>query len=224
MDFKIFQEKIEATDTTLVAVSKTHGPQRIQNIYDLGQRDFGENKVQEMLEKKKVLPDDIRWHMIGHLQSNKVKYIVPFIHLIHSLDRISLAKEINRQARIAERDVSVLLQIKIAKEDSKFGINPNDIEQFMQSYLNKNYNNIRIRGVMGMATFTDDETQIRKEFELLERIFAQLKNQYFPADESFRIKSYGMSDDHELAIETGSNMVRVGSLIFGQRNYTNYPS
>lgn len=224
MDFKIFQEKIEATDTTLVAVSKTHGPQRIQNIYDLGQRDFGENKVQEMLEKKKVLPDDIRWHMIGHLQSNKVKYIVPFIHLIHSLDRISLAKEINRQARIAERDVSVLLQIKIAKEDSKFGINPNDIEQFMQSYLNKNYNNIRIRGVMGMATFTDDETQIRKEFELLERIFAQLKNQYFPTDESFRIKSYGMSDDHELAIETGSNMVRVGSLIFGQRNYTNYPS
>ncbi len=224
MDFKIFQEKIEATDTTLVAVSKTHGPQRIQNIYDLGQRDFGENKVQEMLEKKKVLPDDIRWHMIGHLQSNKVKYIVPFIHLIHSLDRISLAKEINRQARIAEREVSVLLQIKIAKEDSKFGINPNDIEQFMQSYLNKNYNNIRIRGVMGMATFTDDETQIRKEFELLERIFAQLKNQYFPTDESFRIKSYGMSDDHELAIETGSNMVRVGSLIFGQRNYTNYPS
>ncbi len=224
MDFKIFQEKIEATDTTLVAVSKTHGPQRIQNIYDLGQRDFGENKVQEMLEKKNVLPDDIRWHMIGHLQSNKVKYIVPFIHLIHSLDRISLAKEINRQARIAEREVSVLLQIKIAKEDSKFGINPNDIEQFMQSYLNKNYNNIRIRGVMGMATFTDDETQIRKEFELLERIFAQLKNQYFPTDESFRIKSYGMSDDHELAIETGSNMVRVGSLIFGQRNYTNYPS
>lgn len=219
MDFKIFREKIEATGTSLVAVSKTHGPQRIQDIYDLGQRDFGENKVQELMEKVEVLPKDIRWHMIGHLQSNKVKYIVPFVHLIHSLDRISLAKEINRQARMAEREVSVLLQIKIAEEDSKFGLDPTNIDQFMQTYLNKNYNHIRIKGVMGMATFTDDETRIRKEFELLERTFAHLKNQYFPADDGFRIKSYGMSDDHELAIETGSNMVRVGSLIFGQRDY-----
>lgn len=220
MDFKDFQDEIANSGATLVAVSKTHAPDKVRAIYDQGQRDFGENKVQELMEKVDELPSDIRWHMIGHLQSNKVKYIAPFVHLIHSLDRISLAKEINKQGRQAERAIQVLLQIKIAREDSKFGLSPDAIEEFMTQFRNRDYQYIKIVGVMGMATFTDDEQLIKSEFEELEQVFATLKENYFAQDPDFAIKSYGMSADYKLALETGSNMVRVGSLIFGDRMYT----
>ena len=219
MTFKEFQSKITITGTTLVAVSKTHPPEKIKEIYNQGQRDFGENKVQEMLSKSEVLPDDIRWHMIGHLQTNKVKSIAPFVYLIHSLDRISLAKEINKQALKSGRVIPALLQIKIASEDSKFGIDPRQLSGFMDDFNRMNFPNIRITGVMGMATFTDDMAQVRSEFELLEGLFVELRDRYFSGDPAFAIKSYGMSSDYEMAIQTGSNMVRVGSLIFGNRYY-----
>ena len=219
MIFQEIKEKISDSGATLVAVSKTHSPEEIRKIYDLGQRHFGENKVQELMDKIDDLPDDIKWHMIGHLQSNKVKYIAPFIHLIHSLDRISLAKEINKEGRKSERIIPTLLQIKIAKEDSKFGLDIDKIDAFMEKYLERKYEFIRISGVMGMATFTEDEGVIKKEFENLESVFSHLKEKYFVNDPEFIIKSYGMSSDYIIALETGSNMVRIGSLIFGERNY-----
>lgn len=219
MTFVKIKEEISVADATLVAVSKTHPVQKIQTVYDLGHRDFGENKVQELMEKVGDLPDDIRWHMIGHLQSNKVKYLAPFVHLIHSLDRLSLAKEINKEGRKADRVISVLLQIKIAKEDTKFGLDPESIEGFMGKLNNRKYDFIKICGVMGMATFTNDEEQIRSEFLKLEDVFRFVKDKYFQDDPDFNIKSYGMSADYKIALDTGSNMVRVGSLIFGDRNY-----
>ncbi|MBY5957157.1 YggS family pyridoxal phosphate-dependent enzyme [Membranicola marinus] len=219
MTFVKIKEEISVADATLVAVSKTHPVQKIQTVYDLGHRDFGENKVQELMEKVGDLPDDIRWHMIGHLQSNKVKYLAPFVHLIHSLDRLSLAKEINKEGRKADRVISVLLQIKIAKEDTKFGLDPESIEGFMEKLNNRKYDFIKICGVMGMATFTNDEEQIRSEFLKLEDVFRFVKDKYFQDDPVFNIKSYGMSADYKIALDTGSNMVRVGSLIFGDRNY-----
>lgn len=219
MTFVKIKEEITVADATLVAVSKTHPVQKIQTVYDLGHRDFGENKVQELMEKVGDLPDDIRWHMIGHLQSNKVKYLAPFVHLIHSLDRLSLAKEINKEGRKADRVISVLLQIKIAKEDTKFGLDPESIEGFMEKLNNRKYDFIKICGVMGMATFTNDEEQIRSEFLKLEDVFRFVKDKYFQDDPDFNIKSYGMSADYKIALDTGSNMVRVGSLIFGDRNY-----
>lgn len=220
MDFKDFQDEIAQSGATLVAVSKTHGPEKVRAIYDQGQRDFGENKVQELMEKVDRLPSDIRWHMIGHLQSNKVKYIAPFVHLIHSLDRISLAKEINKQGKQAGRAIRVLLQVKIAREDSKFGLDPDAIVDFMADLQNREYANVKIVGVMGMATFTDDEELIRSEFETLEQVFSSLKERFFAQDDDFTIKSYGMSSDYTIALKTGSNMVRVGSLIFGERTYS----
>lgn len=219
MIFQEIKERISDSGATLVAVSKTHSPEEIRKIYDLGQRHFGENKVQELMDKIDDLPDDIKWHMIGHLQSNKVKYIAPFIHLIHSLDRISLAKEINKEGRKSERIIPTLLQIKIAKEDSKFGLDIDKIDAFMEKYLERKYEFIRISGVMGMATFTEDQGVIKKEFENLESVFSHLKEKYFVNDPEFIIKSYGMSSDYVIALETGSNMVRIGSLIFGERNY-----
>jgi len=219
MIFQEIKERISDSGAILVAVSKTHSPEEIRKIYDLGQRHFGENKVQELMDKIDDLPDDIKWHMIGHLQSNKVKYIAPFIHLIHSLDRISLAKEINKEGRKSERIIPTLLQIKIAKEDSKFGLDIDKIDAFMEKYLERKYEFIRISGVMGMATFTEDEGVIKKEFENLESVFSHLKEKYFVNDPEFIIKSYGMSSDYIIALETGSNMVRIGSLIFGERNY-----
>lgn len=219
MIFQEIKERISDSGATLVAVSKTHSPEEIRKIYDLGQRHFGENKVQELMDKIDDLPDDIKWHMIGHLQSNKVKYIAPFIHLIHSLDRISLAKEINKEGRKSERIIPTLLQIKIANEDSKFGLDIDKIDAFMEKYLERKYEFIRISGVMGMATFTEDQGVIKKEFENLESVFSHLKEKYFVNDPEFIIKSYGMSSDYVIALETGSNMVRIGSLIFGERNY-----
>ena len=197
----------------LVAVSKTRSIQEIQEAYNSGQLKFGENRVQEIVDKQSKLPDDIEWHMIGHLQKNKVKYIAGFINLIHSLDRISLAKEIDRQAKKEDRIIDCLIQIKISKEDSKFGLK---IEDFTDFYKNmETFKNINIIGLMGMATFTSDIEVIDEEFKMIKRIYDNVAS----IDPKFRVLSTGMSDDYNIAIENGSTMIRVGSKIFGKRNY-----
>ena len=200
---------------TLVAVSKTKPVQDLMKAYDVGQRIFGENKVQEMVEKHQQMPKDIQWHMIGHVQRNKVKYMAPFVDLIHGVDSLKLLSEINKQALKNNRCINGLLQIKIAAEDSKFGMTKNDAIQLMKSSEFKNLKNIKIKGVMGMATFTDDQNKIRKEFETLKSTFSELKS----IQDSMHIISMGMSGDYPLAIESGSTMIRVGSHIFGARNY-----
>lgn len=200
---------------TLVAVSKTKPVQDLMKAYDVGQRIFGENKVQEMVEKYQQMPKDIEWHMIGHVQRNKVKYMAPFVDLIHGVDSLKLLSEINKQALKNNRCINGLLQIKIAAEDSKFGLTKNDAIQLMKSSEFKNLKNIKIKGVMGMATFTDDQNKIRKEFETLKSTFSELKS----IQDSMHIISMGMSGDYPLAIECGSTMIRVGSYIFGARNY-----
>lgn len=200
---------------TLVAVSKTKPVHDLMKAYDVGQRIFGENKVQEMVEKHQQMPKDIQWHMIGHVQRNKVKYMAPFVDLIHGVDSLKLLSEINKQALKNNRCINGLLQIKIAAEDSKFGMTKNDAIQLIKSSEFKNLKNIKIKGVMGMATFTDDQNKIRKEFETLKSTFSELKS----IQDSMHIISMGMSGDYPLAIECGSTMIRVGSHIFGARNY-----
>ena len=200
----------------LVAVSKTKPNEDILQLYAKGQRVFGENKVQEMTTKAESLPKDIQWHMIGHLQSNKVKYIVDFVSLIHSGDRISVIKEINKQAKKINRPIDILLQIKIADEDSKFGWDYNELNDQFEKILS--YSHIQLKGVMGMATFTDDTNQIRAEFKRLKTYFDELKSKVTEPDK-FTIISMGMSGDYEIAVEEGANMIRVGSLLFGARNY-----
>lgn len=199
----------------LVAVSKTHPISAIQEVYDLGQRVFGENKVQELMEKYPLLPKDIQWHLIGHLQTNKVKYIAEFVDTIQSVDSEKLLKEINKEAAKYNRTIKVLLQIKIAEEDSKFGLEINEAKALFQRYLDGEFSNIEITGLMGMATFTDDENQIRKEFLVLKRVFDEL-NQL----KTLETLSMGMSDDFPIAIDCGANSVRVGSAIFGRRDYS----
>ena len=197
----------------LIAVSKTRTIQEIKQAYNSGQLKFGENRVQEIVDKQSKLPDDIEWHMIGHLQKNKVKYIAGFIKLIHSLDRISLAKEIDRQAKKENRIIDCLIQIKISKEDSKFGLK---IEDFTDFYKNmETFKNLNIIGLMGMATFTSDIKVIDEEFKMIKRIYDNVAS----IDPKFRVLSIGMSDDYNIAIENGSTMIRVGSKIFGKRNY-----
>ena len=197
----------------LIAVSKTRTIQEIKQAYNSGQLKFGENRVQEIVDKQSKLPDDIEWHMIGHLQKNKVKYIAGFIKLIHSLDRISLAKEIDRQAKKENRIIDCLIQIKISKEDSKFGLK---IEDFTDFYKNmETFKNLNVIGLMGMATFTSDIEVIGEEFKMIKRIYDNVAS----IDPKFRVLSIGMSDDYNIAIENGSNMIRVGSKIFGKRNY-----
>ena len=203
---------------TLVAVSKTKPNEDILVAYDAGQRVFGENKVQELTAKHETLPKDIEWHMIGHLQSNKVKYIAPFVSLIHAVDSLKLLKEINKQAIKHNRVIDCLLQIKIASEDSKFGMHPNEAEEILQSEELSELKNIRIKGVMGMATFTDNNEQIKKEFQYLKQAFDNLKSSN-TEDINLETISMGMSGDYQLAIECGSTMIRVGSNIFGARNY-----
>ncbi len=203
----------------LVAVSKTMSVALIQEAYDAGHRVFGENRVQEMTEKREHLPLDIEWHLIGHLQTNKVKYIVPFVSLIHSVDTLKLLSEINREAARVNRKIDCLLQLRIAREESKFGLQFEDAIQILNSVEYKDFNHIRLTGVMGMATFTDDEQQIRGEFQRLAQYFKELKARYFSGDDAFRELSMGMSDDFELAIDAGSTIVRIGTLIFGERNY-----
>ena len=204
--------------TTLVAVSKTKPNSAIVDLYEQGQRVFGENRVQELVDKEASLPKDIVWHMIGHLQTNKVKHIAPFIDLVHSGDRLSLIKELNKEAIKSSRTIDLLLQIKIAQEDSKYGWDIDSLIQEMENGLLSRFENIKIRGVMGMATFTDDENQITTEFENLKSYFDQLKNDYFLNSDSFDTLSMGMSGDYKLAVASGSNMIRVGSLLFGARN------
>jgi len=202
----------------LVAVSKTKPASDIQEAYDAGQRIFGENRPQEMQSKHEELPKDIEWHMIGHLQSNKVKYIAGFVDMIHSIDKLSTLKEINKRAQQNDRTIKVLLQMHIAEEESKFGMDEKGLIELIESEKFKNYKNISVVGLMGMATFTDDEAVIRKEFQNLKRIFDKVKDSHFADKEEFKILSMGMSGDYEIAIEEGSNMVRVGSMIFGERN------
>lgn len=199
----------------LVAVSKIHPVSAIQEVYDLGQKVFGENKVQELTEKYPLLPKDIKWHLIGHLQTNKVKYIAEFIDTIQSVDSEKLIREINKEAGKHNRKIKVLLQVKIAKEDTKFGLETEEAKDLYQKHLNGEFPNINITGLMGMATFTDDENQIKKEFLNLKKLFDEL-NQLHPLE----TLSMGMSDDFPIAIECGANSVRVGSAIFGRRDYS----
>ncbi len=203
---------------TLVAVSKTKPNEAILEAYEVGQRIFGENKVQELVAKFETLPKDIEWHMIGHLQTNKVKYIAPFIHLIHSIDSIKLLKEVNKEAQKNNRTIKCLLQFHIAQETTKFGFSLEEVKDFLSSDEFIELNNIELCGVMGMATFSDDKELVREEFQLLHNIFHILKSHYFKFNPTFKEISMGMSDDYQLAMEEGSTMVRIGSTLFGGRN------
>ena len=201
----------------LIAVSKTKPNEDIIELYDLGQRAFGENYVQELVDKAASLPKDIQWHFIGHLQSNKVKYIAPFVHLIHGVDSEKLLQEINKQAIKQKRIIDCLLQVHIATEETKFGFDANSIDEFIQSGRLAQYPNIQIKGLMGMASFSEDTNLLAKEFTTLKQIFDQAAKQL---GKQFTILSMGMSGDYPLAISLGSNMVRIGSLLFGARNYS----
>ena len=201
----------------LVAVSKTKPISDLMEAYDAGQRIFGENKIQEMVDKHEQLPKDIQWHMIGHVQRNKVKYMAEFVSLIHGVDSLKLLKEVNKQAKIHDRTINCLLQIKIAEEDSKFGMHPIDAKELLCSEEFSELKNVTITGVMGMATFTDDTNQIEQEFNKLKTTFDELQT----IDDSLQTISMGMSGDYQLAIDCGSTMIRVGSSIFGSRNYSN---
>ena len=207
------KEKINK-DVTLVAVSKTKPNEAILEAYHAGQRIFGENKIQEMTEKYAVLPKDIEWHMIGHVQTNKVKYMAPFVSLIHGVDSLKLLKEINKEAAKNNRIIPCLLQQFIADEETKFGLDEHEIEQILNEET-QHLPHVKIVGLMGMATFTEDESQIRKEFGILKNHFDRLRK----VDNSINILSMGMSGDYQIAIEEGSTMVRIGSSIFGERNY-----
>ena len=203
--------------TALIAVSKTHPIERIMEAYEAGQRDFGENKVQDLVEKYEALPKDIRWHMIGHLQSNKVKYIAPFVHLIHGVDSFKLLLEINKQGQKIQRKIPCLLQFHIAQEETKFGLSMDEATAFLSSPDFNNMQHILPCGVMGMATFTENTAQIREEFQSLHAIYQQLKSRCFPSNPEFKEISMGMSDDYPIAMEEGSTLIRVGSKIFGRR-------
>ena len=207
------------SNVTLIAVSKTKPVSDLQEAYDAGQRIFGENKALEMRDKHQVLPDDIKWHFIGHLQTNKIKYIAPFVTLIHSIDSMSLLEAVNKEAVKNNRVIDCLLQFHIAQEDTKFGLDIEEAKSMLASDNYYNLKNVNIVGVMGMATFTDDADQVRNEFKTLKNIFDTLKSSCFQNDDSFKEISMGMSDDYPIAIEEGATMVRVGSRIFGARNY-----
>lgn len=202
---------------SLVAISKTKPVEIIREAYDLGQRVFGENKAQEITEKHPVLPDDIEWHFVGHLQRNKVKYLVPFVRLIHAVDSLRLLIEINKEAAKIDKTIHCLLQFHIADEETKFGFDLEEAKNMINSQEFPGLNHIRIAGVMGMATFTENEEQVRKEFRYLKQTFDFLKNNYFKEDKDFKEISMGMTNDYHIAVEEGSTMVRIGSAIFGAR-------
>ena len=212
--YKKIKNELDAKRITLVAVSKTKSVVDIQALYDMGQRDFGENYVQELTDKQAILPRDIRWHFIGHLQSNKVKYIAPFVHLIHGVDSLSLLKEINKQAVKNNRVIECLLQVHIAEEETKFGFGLQELENQFQELTA--FENANVVGLMGMASFSDDMNKVRNEFMQLRSVFDKLNIQH----SAFSILSMGMSGDYTIAIEVGSTMVRIGSLLFGEREYT----
>ena len=206
-------EGLSKNNVQLVAVSKTRSNAQVMELYKKGQRLFGENRVQELVQKHSDLPKDISWHLIGHLQTNKVKQIAAFIDLIHSVDSLRLLKEINKQAAGHNRTINVLIQIHIAQEEQKYGFDEKALDELLEAIEDSEFPNIEIHGLMGMATYTDDESQIRKEFSSLTLLFEKLKTH--PAlGNAFQIKSMGMSGDYKLAIEEGSNMVRIGSLLF----------
>jgi pyridoxal phosphate enzyme (YggS family) len=208
-----------AEGVTLVAVSKTKPNEDILAAYGAGQRVFGENKVQELTAKYEQLPKDIEWHFIGHLQTNKVKYLAPFVSLVHGVDSLKLLKAIDKEGAKNNRKIACLLQFHIAEEESKFGLDPDEAKEILNSAQFAAMTNVQVCGVMGMATYTDDERQIRKEFRQLKNIFDQIKDEFFGENDSFSEISMGMSGDYQLAVEEGSTMVRVGSLIFGERYY-----
>ncbi|WP_121966644.1 YggS family pyridoxal phosphate-dependent enzyme [Myroides sp. N17-2] len=208
------------TQVTLVAVSKTKPNEDIVEAYEAGQRIFGENKIQEMTDKYEALPKDIQWHMIGHVQRNKVKYMAPYVSLIHGVDSFKLLEEIDKQAQKCERVIPCLLQMFVAEEETKFGLDKNELDQILSSEEFKALKNVKVVGLMGMATFTDNQAQVKKEFTQLNDIFVMCKKQYGIQDNlDLTIISMGMSNDYTLAIECGSTMVRIGSNIFGNRNY-----
>lgn len=209
----------EIGSATLVAVSKTKPLEAIREAYEAGQRIFGENRAQELQRKAEALPKDIEWHMIGHLQSNKVKYIAPFVSLIHSVNNLRLLKEINKRAKQNDKIIKVLLQAFIAEEESKSGMEKEEIQQLLESKDYSSMENIRVVGMMGMATFTDDQVKIKKEFSYLKEIYDNIKTNYFKNRDEFNILSMGMSGDYKIALDCGSNMVRIGSSIFGDREY-----
>ena len=216
-------EKIRATlpsGVTLVAVSKTKPVSDVQEAYDAGQRVFGENHALEMRDKHEALPKDIEWHFIGHLQTNKIKYIIPYVTLIHSIDSANLLEAVNKEAAKHGRVVDCLLQFHIAQEETKFGLDLDEARQLLDSEAFQQMRHVRICGVMGMATFTDDMEQVRREFQHLKQIFDLLKKEYFADQTQFKERSMGMSDDYPIAVEEGATLIRVGSKIFGPRSYS----
>lgn len=211
-------EELHATlpqGVTLIAVSKYHPVEAIRTAYDTGQRDFGESKAQDLRIKQQQMPDDVRWHFIGHLQSNKIKYIAPFIHLIHSIDSLRLLQEVDKHAAKAKRIIPCLLQIHIAREESKFGFTPEECRSMLDEGLWHKLKNVELRGMMCMASNTDDDKQIKEEFGTVKQLFEEMKAKHFANNERFNIFSAGMSDDYPIAIATGSTHIRIGSDIFG---------
>jgi PLP dependent protein len=206
------QHELSLKGVELVAVSKTKPLEDIRELYELGQRDFGENYVQELLEKQSSLPKDIRWHFIGHLQTNKVKYIAPFVYLIHGIDSLKLLREVEKQGQKFKRKIDVLLQVHIAREETKFGFDDTELDEVVQ--ILPGFNHLNIKGLMGMASLTEDISQVKSEFQQLK----QLYKKYSYLIPSFSILSMGMSGDYKIAVEQDSNMVRIGSLLFGERH------
>lgn len=215
-----FLSTLKNSNCRLIAVSKTKPVELVMQAYEAGQREFGENKVQEMVEKHEQMPDDVRWHLIGHLQTNKVKYIAPFVYLIHSVDSEKLLRTIDKEAKKADRIIDCLLQVHIAEEETKFGLSDEEIKSLLTPDALDSLPNIRILGLMGMATNTDNEGQVRKEFAHLRTLFDDLKKSVSHERVEMRELSMGMSGDYQLAMEEGSTMVRVGSAIFGAREYS----
>lgn len=214
-NYRAIKAETDRAGATLVAVSKTRPVATIRKLYDLGHRDFGENRVAELLEKQAELPDDVNWHFIGHLQRNKVKAIAPFVHLIHAVDSPRLLREIDRQGRVFARMIPVLLQYHIAAEQSKYGLDPARPDALFAELDPGELSGVSVRGVMGMATYTDHDEQIAAEFDKLTETYRYVGNRYFFKQDNFREISMGMSGDYPIALERGSTMVRVGSLLFG---------
>lgn len=215
-NIKALKEELPA-GVKLVAITKTKPTKDILQAYHAGHFIFGENKVQELNQKQALLPEDIQWHMVGHLQSNKVKYIAPFVHLIHSVDSLKLLQTINREGIKYNRIIDCLLQVYIAMEETKFGLSEEELFDILNTDDFKSFTNVRICGLMGMATYTEDENVVRKEFRYLKGLFNKLKSSYFSGKSYFAELSMGMSGDYKIAVEEGSTMVRIGSLIFGER-------
>lgn len=207
------------SDVKLVCVSKFHPAETVMEAYDAGERIFGESRVQELVQKQPELPADIQWHFIGHLQTNKIKFIVPFVKLIHGVDSWKVLNEINKQAEKAAKKTACLLQVHIADEETKFGFSEEELIDLISGNELQNLHNVQIAGLMGMATYTEDENQVRKEFRSLKILFDKIKSEYFSNDEAFCELSMGMSQDYQIAIEEGSTMIRIGTSIFGEREY-----